>query len=105
MIVKIRNVVPAGVMVGLFTAVTLAQTPALPIGQGGKAAKPAAAAVKPAAATVTPGMTITATSANVSGAGEKIEFYINRWSTDADRDKLSTAWNTKPAAPADAGAR
>ena len=89
MIVKMRTLIPTAILaVGLFTAVTLAQAPA-------SAAKPAA----------TPGLTITATSANVSGAGEKVEFYINRWSTDADRDKVSAAWNTKPPAPAAAGAR
>jgi len=95
--VKMQDIVPVVALVGLFTAVTLAQAPA-------PAASPAAP--KPsAAASATPGMTIAATSANVNGAGEKIEFYINRWSTDADRDKLSAAWNTKPAAPAAAGAR
>ena len=81
--VKMHGIVPVAALVGLFTTVSLAQTPS------------------PAA----PGITITATSANVSGAGEKIEFFINKWSTDADRDKLSTAWNTKPAPPPAAGTR
>lgn len=80
---KMRNLVPVAALVGLFTAVTLAQAP------------------PPAAAPTT----IVATSSNVSGAGEKIEFVINRWSTDADRDKLSAAWNTKPAPPPAEGAR
>jgi hypothetical protein len=87
--VKMRDIVPVSALVGLFTAATLAQAPA----------------PTPAPAPAAPGMTITATSANVTGAGEKVEFYINRWSTDADRDKLATAWNTKPAPPPAAGAR
>ena len=96
-----RDILSVAALTGLFTAVTLAQAPA-PVAT--KAPAPAAAK-PPAAVASAPGMTITATSANVTGAGEKIEFYINRWSTDADRDKLSAAWNTKPAAPAAAGAR
>jgi len=76
--VKMHNAAVAAILIGLFAVVTLAQAPS--------------------------GMTITATSANVSGAGEAIEFDINRWSTDADRDKLSAAWNTKPPAPAPAAA-
>ncbi len=82
--VKMRDIVPVSALMGLLTAGTLAQAPPQP-------ASP---------------MTITATSANVTGAGEKVEFYINKWSTDADREKVSAAWNTKPAPPAPAaGAR
>jgi hypothetical protein len=51
-----------------------------------------------------PGMALTAVSANVNGAGEKIEFFINRWSSDADRDKLTTAWSVTPTAPRAGGA-
>ena len=51
-----------------------------------------------------PVLALTGVSANVNGAGEKIDFFINRWSSDADRDKLATAWTSPnpPAAP-DAG--
>ena len=108
MLVNTRDILSAAALTGLFAAVTLAaQAPAATKAPAAAAAKaPAAAAAKPpAAAASTPGLTITATSANVSGAGEKVEFYINRWSTDADRDKLSAAWNTKPAPPPAAGAR
>ena len=76
--VTTRNTAPVAVLVCLCTAVTLAQAPGATI--------------------------ITATSANVSGAGEKIEFYVNKWSTDADRDKLAAAWKVTPPAPAPAPA-
>jgi len=100
--VNTRDILSVAALTGLFAAVTVAaQGPAATKAPAAAAAKPPAAAAAPA----TPGLTITATSANVSGAGEKVEFYINRWSTDDDRDKLSAAWNTKPAPPPAAGAR
>src|SRR5262249_43243365 len=39
----------------------------------------------------------TATTENVSGAGEPIKINLSNWSTDTDRDQLITAWNFKPA--------
>jgi hypothetical protein len=76
----LRNAAAVAALLCLCTAATLAQAPGATI--------------------------ITATSANVSGAGETIEFYVNRWSTEADRDKLATAWKvTPPPPPAPAGAR
>jgi hypothetical protein len=39
----------------------------------------------------------TATTANVSGAPDKIRIEILRWSTDSERDKLMDAWNLKNA--------
>jgi len=99
-----RDILSVAALTGLCASVTLAQAPAPAATPPAAAAKPAAAKPvtgKPgAAAAATAGMTITATSANVTGAGEKVEFYINHWSTDADRDKIAAAWNTKPAAPA-----
>jgi hypothetical protein len=54
-------------------------------------------------------MRFTATTDNVSGAGEAIRINLTNWSTDADRDQMIAAWNltapaaaTPPAAP-DAG--
>src|SRR5690348_7573980 len=48
-----------------------------------------------------PVMTLTATTANVAGAPDKIRIQILRWSTDAERDELIAAWNMKtPAEPA-----
>jgi len=93
-----RAILSVAALTGLCASVTLAQTPAPAATPPAAAAKPAAA--KPVTAKPAAGMTITATSANVTGAGEKVEFYINHWSTDADRDKIAAAWNTKPAAPA-----
>jgi hypothetical protein len=81
-----RNMLSVVTLLGLSTAIAVAQSPA-------------PAAPSPAA----PSLTLTATSANVNGAGEKVEFYINRWSPDADRDKLSAAWKVSPA-PAPAAA-
>jgi len=54
-------------------------------------------------------MSFTATTANVSGAPDSIRIDILRWSTEAERDKLMSAWNTKgqgsgPSAPARGGA-
>jgi hypothetical protein len=46
-----------------------------------------------------PVVTFTATSSNVSGAGDAIRIDILRWSTDAERDQLVAAW-TNPGAPA-----
>jgi len=44
----------------------------------------------------------TATSANVSGAGEPIKINLSNWSTDTDRDQFLAAW-TLTAAPAAEG--
>jgi len=46
----------------------------------------------------------TATTDNVSGAGDTVKINLLGWSTDADRDQLLAAWNLTPA-PAAAGAR
>src|SRR5580704_13594209 len=35
----------------------------------------------------------TATTENVSGAGESIKINLTSWSTDMQRDELVTAWN------------
>ena len=43
-----------------------------------------------------------ATSDNVSGAHDSIRIDVLRWSTDAERDQLLTAW-TNPGAPAPGG--
>jgi len=57
-----------------------------------------------AAAQVTPPiLNLTATTENVSGAKDSIRIDVLRWSTDAERDQLISAWNLK-AAP-DAGGR
>src|SRR5262245_3740856 len=48
-----------------------------------------------------PTMRFTATTANVSGAGDTARIDLLRWSTDAERDQLLAAWNlTAPAAAA-----
>ena len=54
-----------------------------------------------------PVVSFTATTANVTGAPDSIRIDILRWSTDAERDKLMSAWDTKgqSAAPAPAQAR
>ena len=49
-------------------------------------------------------LALTAVSANVNGAGEKIDLFINKWSGDADRDRLVAAWSVTPA-PAGGAAR
>ena len=99
--VNTRDMLSVAALTGLFAVTLAAQGPAPTKAPAAPTAKPPAAAAAPS----TPGLTITATSANVSGAGEKVEFYINRWSTETDRDKLAAAWNTKPAPPPAAGAR
>jgi hypothetical protein len=71
-------VVRTGILAVLITSISVAQTPA-----------PASA--RP--------MNVVATSTGVNGAGETIDFYINRWSTDADRDKVAAAWNVTAAPP------
>jgi len=38
-------------------------------------------------------MRFTATTANVSGAGDNVKIDLLKWSTDADRDQLVAAWN------------
>jgi len=47
----------------------------------------------------------TATTDNVSGAGESIKINLTNWSSDADRDQLTTAWSltAKPATAAGEG--
>jgi hypothetical protein len=45
-----------------------------------------------------PVLNLTATTANVSGAPESIRIQLLRWSTDAERQQLWTAW-TQPNAP------
>jgi hypothetical protein len=62
-------------------------------------------AALPAALAQTPStvadLRFTATSENVSGAGEAIKINLTGWSTDAQRDDLVNAWTMKPtAAPA-----
>src|SRR5262249_51527376 len=53
-----------------------------------------------------PILRLTATSENVSGAPDTIRIDLLRWSTDAERDQMITAWNmpAAPAAPAAEGA-
>ncbi len=46
---------------------------------------------------------LTASTANVSGAGETVRFEILRWSTDEEREKLLAAWELR-AGTAGAGA-
>lgn len=46
----------------------------------------------------TPVLTLTATTANLSGAPEPVRIQLLRWSTDAERQQLWTAW-TQPNAP------
>src|SRR6516162_7605047 len=59
----------------------------------------AAAVVAMAQAPTGPIMRLTATTENVSGAGDAIRFDVLRWSTDAERDQLLGAWTlTTPAA-------
>ena len=52
-------------------------------------------------------VSFTATTANVTGAPDSIRIDILRWSTDAEREKLMSAWDTKGQsnAPAPAQAR
>jgi hypothetical protein len=53
-----------------------------------------------------PVLALTAVSANVNGAGEKIDFFINKWSSDAERDGLAAAWAVpNPPAAADPAGR
>jgi hypothetical protein len=40
-----------------------------------------------------PGLRLTATTENVTGAPDKIRIDILRWSTDAERQQLMSAWN------------
>ena len=48
----------------------------------------------------------TATTMNVSGAGEPIKINLNGWSTDAQRDEFVAAWTMKnQASPAPAAGR
>src|SRR5262245_51842974 len=73
----------AAAFVGIttFSVLTIAQTPA----------------------STGPIMRFTATTANVAGAGDSARFDLLRWSTDAERDQLMSAWNLT-APPAGAGA-
>ena len=47
----------------------------------------------------------TATTENVSGAGEAIKINLSGWSSDAQRDELVAAWTMTSAAAAPTGAR
>src|SRR2546422_7596071 len=50
------------------------------------------------------GVHFTATTDNVSGAGDTVRINLFNWSTDADRDQLLAAWTlTAPAAAARGG--
>jgi hypothetical protein len=44
-----------------------------------------------------PILRLSATSENVSGAPDSIRIDLLRWSTDAERDQMITAWNLTPA--------
>jgi len=71
--------------------------------QAAALAIPIAIAALPASAqTPTSSMSFTATTSNVAGAPDSIKINLFRWSTDAERDQLASAW-TNPAAPAPAG--
>lgn len=50
----------------------------------------------------TPVLSLTATTDNVVGAHDSIRIDVLRWSTDAERDQLLSAW-TRPRAPVTAG--
>ena len=51
------------------------------------------------------GARYTATSANVSGAGEAIKINLTEWSTDSRRDEFVAAWTLTAAAPQGRGGR
>jgi|SRR6185295_423486 len=58
--------------------------------------------VMPQTPTSDPSMRFTATSANVSGAGETVKINLAGLSTDAERDQYVAAWTlTAPAAARD----
>src|SRR6476646_6119510 len=63
----------------------------------------ALAAVAALGAQAPGGVRFTATTANVSGAGEPIKINLTGWSTDVQRDELVAAWSLT-AKPAAAGA-
>ena len=50
-----------------------------------------------------PVLKLTATSDNVSSAGETIKLNLNKWSTDAERDQFVAAWTLTAAAGARGG--
>ena len=50
-----------------------------------------------------PVLKLTATSDNVSSAGETIKLNLNKWSTDAERDQFVAAWNLTAAGNARGG--
>jgi hypothetical protein len=50
-----------------------------------------------------PALKLTATSDNVSSAGETIKLNLNKWSTDAERDQFVAAWTLTAAAGARGG--
>jgi hypothetical protein len=50
------------------------------------------------------GVRFTATTENVSGAGEPIKINLTSWSSDTQRDELVIAWNLTASAPAAAAA-
>jgi hypothetical protein len=59
----------------------------------------------PTATPTGPIMRFTATTANVSGAGDNVKIDLLKWSTDADRDQFVAAWNlTAPTTAARGGA-
>src|SRR5689334_13738572 len=78
-----QALVPAGLTVLIFQMFALAQA--------GPAAKPQAS-----------GMNLTATSANVSDAGNAVKINLSRWSTDEERNAMVAA--LAPPAPAAAPA-
>jgi len=52
-----------------------------------------------------PALKLTATSDNVSSAGETIKLNLNKWSTDAERDQFVAAWSLTAAARGGGGGR
>ncbi len=57
-------------------------------------------AEKPAAV-----FTLTATTANVAGAPDAVRIEILRWSTDEERDRLTSAWSLKSAPAASSASK
>src|ERR1700674_1132221 len=95
---------------------TMAQTwgrlPGVPSGSGGLPTRPlqlvlailtAVLAMAQTPAT-RPMLSLTATTDNVAGAHDSIRINLLRWSTDAERDQLLSAW-TQPGTTGGRGAR
>jgi hypothetical protein len=59
-----------------------------------------AALVRAQAPSAGPALKLTATSDNVSSAGETIKLNLNKWSTDGERDQFVGAWTLTAAAGA-----